>query len=61
MINMASHANIVSSNIPQLSKESILDGNNYMDWGLLIKMLLQYMVCGQWKWEETAIIAIILN
>ena len=31
---MASHATIVSSTIPQLPKESILDGNNYLDWEL---------------------------
>ena len=31
---MASHATIVSSTIPQLPKESILDGSNYLDWEL---------------------------
>ena len=39
---MASHATIVSSTIPRLPKESILDGNNYLDWELQIKTLLQY-------------------
>ena len=39
---MASHATIVSSTIPQLPKESILDGSNYLDWDLQIKTLLQY-------------------
>ena len=39
---MASHATIVSSTIPQLPKESILDGSNYLDWELQIKTLLQY-------------------
>ena len=39
---MASHATIVSSTIPQLPKGSILDGNNYLDWELQIKTLLQY-------------------
>jgi hypothetical protein len=39
---MASHATIVSSTIPQLPKESILDGTNYLDWELQIKTLLQY-------------------
>ena len=39
---MASHATIVSLTIPQLPKESILDGNNYLDWELQIKTLLPY-------------------
>ena len=39
---MASHATIVSSTIPQLPKESIFEGNNYVDWELQIKTLLQY-------------------
>ena len=39
---MASHATIVSSTIPQLSEESILDGYNYLDWELQIKTSLQY-------------------
>ena len=39
---MASHATIVLSTIPQRRKESILDGNNYLDWELQIKSLLQY-------------------
>ena len=39
---MISLATIVSSIIPQIPKESILELNNYMDWELHIKTLLQY-------------------
>ena len=41
-ISMASHTTIFLSTIPQLPKESILDGNNHLDWELQIRTLLQY-------------------
>ena len=39
---MASHATILSSTIPQLPKEFILDVNNYLHWELQIKTFIQH-------------------